>query len=232
MHPDPAVRAVLEPYADGVPYEDLATDFREFRRWTGDDPLLLIAEAAAASTGQRFVDGIKPAVERFRDAFLETDRVDSFAALAEVDLEDDDLVEALGAQRKRQVLLEIARVLADRSADDDLTALVDWAATADHYRYDENPIGTISGVGPSTFQYLRQLAGVETVTPDPTIERLLEAVAADLESSPIDTATDRLTIASCEWLAFVAGYTPLELDRIAWWTYTDPEEREATLEAW
>ncbi len=232
MQPDPAVRSVLDPYADGVPYEDLARDFREFRRWTGDDPLLLIAEAAAASTGQRFVDGIKPAVERFRDAFLETGRVDSFGTLAEIELEDDDLVEALGAQRKRQVLLEIARVLTEWPADDDLAALVDWAATADHYRYDEDPIGAISGVGPSTFQYLCQLAGVDTVTPDPTIERLLEAVDDDLESSPIDTATDRLTIASCEWLAFVSGYTPLELDRIAWWTYTDPEEREATLEAW
>ncbi|WP_408959494.1 hypothetical protein [Natrinema sp. 74] len=231
MHSDPAVRAVLEPYADDAPYDGLARDFREYRRWTGDEPLLLIAEAAAASTGQGFVDGIKPAVERFRAAFLATDRVDSLAALAEVDFEDDDLVEALGAQRKRRVLLETARVLADRPADDALAALVGWAATADHYRYEEDPIGAISGVGPSTFQYLRQLAGVDTVRPGPTIERLLEAVDADLESSPIDTATDRRTIASCEWLAFVSGYTPLELDRIAWWTHTDPEDRDAALEA-
>jgi len=231
MSPDDAVRTALEPHADGVPHAELARDFLEYRRWTGDDPLLLVAEAAASSTGQGFVDGIKPTVERFRDTFLATDRVTSFAAVAAIDRDDDDLVAALGAQRKRSVLIEIARVLADRPEPDDLAALEEWAATADHYRYDEDPIGSISGVGPATFQYLRQLAGVDTPRPDPTAEQLLEAVADDLESPPIDTSTARRTIASCEWLAFVSGYRPLELDRIAWWIATDPDEREAALEA-
>ena len=231
MSPDDAVRTALEPYADGVPYAALARDFLEYRRWTGDDPLLLVAEAAASSTGQGFVAGIKPTVDRFRDAFLATERVASFSDLAAVDCGDDDLVAALGAQRKRSVLVEIARVLTQRPEPDDLAALEAWAATADHYRYDEDPIGSISGVGLGTFQYLRQLAGVDTPRPDPTAERLLAAVADDLESSPIDTSTARRTIASCEWLAFVSGYRPLELDRIAWWIATDPAEREATLEA-
>ena len=231
MCSDQAVRAALEPYADGVPAGELAREFLEYRRWIGDDPLLLVAEAAAASTGQGFVDGIKPTVERFRDAFVATGRVGSLSALAAVELEDDDLVAALGAQRKRRVLLEIARVLAARPADDELAALVDWAAAADHYRYDEDPIGSISGVGLATFQYLRQLAGVDTPRPDPTTERLLEAVDDDLGSSPIDTSTNRRTIASCEWLAFVSGYRPLEIDRIAWWMATDSAEREATLTA-
>ncbi|MFC6768737.1 hypothetical protein ACFQE6_28115, partial [Natrinema soli] len=91
MCPDQAVRTVLEPYADGVPHAELARDFLEYRRWTGDEPLLLVAEAAAASTGQGFVDGIKPTVERFRDAFVATDRVDSFAALAALEREDEAL---------------------------------------------------------------------------------------------------------------------------------------------
>ena len=205
MHRDDAVRMALEPYADGVPHAELARDFLEHRRWTGDEPLLLVAEAAASSTGQGFVDGIKPTVERFRDAFVATDRVTSFSALAAIDREDDDLVAALGAQRKRSVLIEIARVLADRPESDDLAALEAWAATADHYRYDEDPIGSISGVGPATFQYLRQLAGVDTPRPDPTAERLLEAVVDDpsddrllrvarvrLRVSPARTRPDRV----------------------------------------
>ncbi|QLG50443.1 hypothetical protein [Natrinema halophilum] len=231
MQSEQAARDALEPHADGVPFEELARDFLEYRRWTGDDPLLLVAEAAAASTGQRFVDGIKPAVERFRDAFVAADRVTSFASLAALDVEDEDLVAAFGAERKRRVLCEIAHIFADSSIDDDLHALVDWAQSADHYRYVDDPIGAVSGVGPATFQYLRQLAGVPTVAPDPTIERLLLAVDDDLDASPIETTTDLRTIASCEWLAFISDFSPLELDCIAWWTATDPDERDAVLEA-
>ncbi|QSW98436.1 hypothetical protein [Haloterrigena alkaliphila] len=225
-----SVQTVLDRYAEEVPYERLAAAVREHRRWTGDDPRLLVAEAAASTTGQSFLGGSKPTVERFRETFVATGRVDSFADLAALDLEDDDLVAAFGAQRKRHVLLEIARVLADRSADDDLVALVDWASAADQYRYDADPIGSIAGVGPSTFQYLRQLAGIDALVPDPTGIQLLEVVAADLESSPIDTATDLRTIASAEWLAWESSYTPLEIDRLAWWTFTDDAERDAILE--
>ena len=146
------VQAILDRHADGVPYAALAGAFREHRRWTGDDPCLLVAEAAASTTGQSFVGGIKPTVERFREAFVTTDRIDSVGDLAALDLEDDDLVAAFGAQRKRHVLLETARILEDRPEEDGLAALIGWASTADHYRYDEDPVGSIAGVGPSSFQ--------------------------------------------------------------------------------
>ncbi|RQG97857.1 hypothetical protein [Natrarchaeobius chitinivorans] len=225
------VQSVLDRRADGIPYEDLALAFREFDRWTGDDPRLLVAEAAAATTGQRFVGGIEPAVSRFRETFVETGRIDSFADVAALDIADEDLVSALGARRKRHVLLEVASVLSNRPEDDDLAALRGWAAEADQYRHEEDPVGSISGVGPSSFQLLRQLAGVDAVTPDRTVVRLLEAIGSELETSPLETATDRLTIASCEWLALESTYRPLEIDRIAWWTFTDEDERRAELDA-
>ncbi len=228
---DETARSALESRADGVPAAELAAEFLEFRRWTGSDPLLLVAEAAAAATGQGFLDGIKPAVERFRDAFVATGRIASFSELAAIEPEDDDLVTALGAQRKRAVCREIAAVLADSPPDDDLAALVEWAETADHYRHESDPIGSITGVGLGTFQYLRQLAGVDTPRPDPSLAELLSAVDGDCESSPIDTSTPRRTIASCEWLAVVSEYRPLEVDRIAWWRATEPADREAVLEA-
>ena len=225
-----AVQSVLDRYAEGVPCTELAAAFREHRRWTGDDSRLLLAEAAASTTGQRFLGGVKPTVERFREAFVANGRTESLADLAAVDLEDDDLVAAVGAERKRHVLLEAAAVLAARPESDDLDALVGWAETADHYRYDQDPIGSIAGVGPGTFQYLRQLAGVETIVPGPTTVALIDAVASDLESSPLDTATDLRTIASGEWLAVESSYSALEIDRLAWWTNTDADDREAVLE--
>lgn len=221
-----SVQTVLDQYAAETPYEELADGFLDHRRWTGDDPLLLLAEAAASTTGQSFCGGVKPAVERFRETFVETDRLESFETLATLELEDNDLVEAFGAKRKRHVLLEAAAVLADRPEADDLEALVGWAAEADHYRYDEDPIGEIAGVGPSTFQFLRQLAGVDAVRPDPDVVEFVTAVDEKLESSPLETGDPRRTIASCEWLAVVSSYRPIELDRIAWWKFTD-EDRDA-----
>lgn len=229
MCSDQAVQAALEPYAAGVPCGELARDFLEYRRWTGDDPVLLLAEAAASTTGQGFTTGIEPTVTRFRETFVATGRVETFADLAALALEDDELVAVFGARRKRRVLLEAARVLAERPEANDLDALLAWASTADHYRYDEDPIGSIAGVGPSTFQYLRQLAGVATIRPTPQVATLIDAVDDDLASSPLDTATSLRTIASGEWLAIVSPYTALEIDRIAWWRDTDADEIEAVL---
>ncbi|WP_436343050.1 hypothetical protein [Natronorubrum sp. FCH18a] len=226
------VQAILDRRAEGVPCEELAAAFREHRRWSGDDPRLLLAEAAASTTGQGFVGGIKPTVERFREAFVATERVDSFDALAALDLEDDDLIDAFGAQRKRHVLLEAARALADRPEADDLDALLGWASAANQYRYDADPVGSIAGVGPSSFQYLRQLAGIEAIKPDPTVVALIDDIDDDLEPSPLETTTDLRTIASGEWLALESSYTPLEIDRLAWWLFTDADDRETILEAY
>ncbi|WP_254767229.1 hypothetical protein [Salinilacihabitans rarus] len=224
----PSAQEVLDRYADGTPYESLAAAFREFERPPGDDPVLLVAEAAAATTGQNYVTGVRPTVERFREAFVETGRATTLEALAALSVEDETLVEAFGAQRKRRVLLEVARALAARS-ETGLDALRAWAVGADPYRYEADPIGSISGVGPSTFQFLRQQAGVDAATPDPTLTSLVERVDDEVEGLDLDTSESLRTIASCELLSLVTSYRILEIDRIAWWTFTDEDEREAEM---
>lgn len=222
-----AVQDVLDQYATVSSVEERARAFREYRRWTGEEPLLLVAEAAVSTTGQRFISGILPAIERFKETFVVTNRVDSFTTLAALEVDDEDLLEAFGVRRNRTVLLEAARVLAERPEEGDLESLVGWASSADHYRYDSDPIGSISGVGPSSFQYLRQLAGVETIRPTSTVTTLIEEAAAELESAPLDTSTNARTIASGEWLSFVSSYSPLEIDRLAWCAFTDEETKRA-----
>ncbi|SEH11994.1 hypothetical protein SAMN04487967_0606 [Natronorubrum sediminis] len=223
-----AVQDILDQYATTSSGEERATEFREYRRWTGDEPRLLVAEVAASTTGQQFISGVKPAVERFQATFVETDRVDSFDSLAALEIDDEDLREVFTVRRNRTVLLEAARVLAERPEEGDLESLVGWASSADHYRYDSDPIGSISGVGPSSFQYLRQLAGVETIRPTSTVTTLIESVIAELDSAPLDTSTTARTIASGEWLSFVSSYSPLEIDRLAWCAFTDEETKRAT----
>ncbi len=225
-----SVQAVLDRCAEGVPYERLAATFLEFDRAPRDDSVLLLAEGAASSTGQSYATGIRPTVERFRDAFVATDRVRSFDDLAALELEDEDLVEAFGAQRKRNVLLEAAAIFADRPEDDDLEALRAWAAEADVYRYGEDPIGAISGVGPATFQYLRMLAGIDTAKPDPEVTALLAVVAAEADVAELEGLEGLRSVAACEWLAAVTSYRRIEIDRIAWWNFVDETDREAAIE--
>lgn len=222
-------QTVLDDLAGDAPVADLAESFLAFERPPGNDPVLLVAEAAASTTGQSYVDGIHPTLERFRETFVETDRVDSLADLADLDPEDEDLVEAFGAQRKRTVLQAIAAEIASTD-EDDLPALTDWAATADHYAYKDDPIGAISGVGPATFQYLRILAGIPVAKPDPQLEALVTEVGETLESGPLVDATGLYAIAAAEWLSLETSYTMLEIDQLAWWRHTDPEERDAALE--
>lgn len=220
-----SVSAALERRAAGVPYERLARAFLEFDRWTGDDPRLLLADAAAASTGGDSASA-RPAVEAFRTTFLESDRVATFADLAAVGIDDPDLAAAFGAERNRRVLVEGARTMAERPEDDDLAALRGWAATTDPYRYDEDRIGAISGVGPATFQYLRMLAGVDAVRPDEPTRALVTALAEET-GAPIGTRTALHTLAACEWLAIVTDHRRIEIDRIAWWIGADEDDRDA-----
>lgn len=221
------VQAVLDEYAGETPYDELARAFLERDRWTADDPILWLAEAAASCTGQRFVSGVKPTVERFRDEFVETGDVDSFESLAAIDVDDERLIDAFGAQRKRRVLVEAASVLARRTAADDLTAVTEWAAGVDIYRYRDDPVGVISGVGPSTVQYLRMLTGVDTVKPDPEVIALVEVVTDRVNDTPLDPSEPLRTVASCEWMAYTTSYRMIDIDRIAWWTFIDEAEREA-----
>lgn len=225
------VQEVLDRYAEGTPYEEFARAFVDFERWTGDDPVCLLAEAAASTTGQNYFTGVKPSVERFRETFVSTGRVETFDDLVELSLEDPSLVDVFGAMRKRHVLCEAARVFVARPEADDLEALQAWASEADFYHYRTDPIGAISGVGPASFQYLRMLAGIDAVKPDSAVTRFVEAVADELDSSALDASDPFRAVASCEWMAMVTSYRPLEIDQLAWWTFADDRQREAAMDA-
>lgn len=217
------VQTVLDRYAEGTPYAALAEAFLSLER-SGDDPVCLLAEAAAATTGQTYETGVRTAVTRFRETFIDTGRVESFADVATLDPEDDGLVDVFSAQRKRHVLLEAAQVFAEESpSPDDLETLQSWAAQADIYRYDEDPIGAIAGVGPTSFQYLRMLAGIDTAKPGPPVRTFFEELVTEdgCADLPIDTTDPLRTIASCEWLASVSSYRMIEIDQLAWWRYTN-----------
>lgn len=223
------VETVLDRYAEGTPYEALARAYLEFDRLGGDDPLLLLAEAAASTTGQRYRSGIEPTVERFREAFVSTGRVRTLRDVGALAVDDEELIEAFGAQRKRRVLCESARVLTERSESDDMAALRAWASSADPYHYRDDPIGAISGVGPASFQYLRMLAGIDTAKPDPQVTRFVDTLSSELDTPYLDATEPLRAIASCEWLSMGTDYRAIEIDQLAWWIDADEDERAAAM---
>ncbi|MFW5950241.1 MAG: hypothetical protein ACOCR6_02700 [archaeon] len=136
----------IDEYAAEVDYAAHAKKFLELDRWTGNDPLLLLADAAGTTTGQTYFTQVKPSVEDFQTAFLETGRITSFAELSSLNPQDSALEKIFEAKRKRRVLVEGAGVLTEFDAETDLARLQPWANRADPYNYSTDPFGGINGV--------------------------------------------------------------------------------------
>lgn len=223
----PDIQELIDEYAEGVDYSSHAAKFLELTRWTGDDPLLLVADAAGTTTGQNYFDQVKPSVEAFQARFLDTGRLTSFAELAKLDQKNPSLTQIFEAERKRRVLIKGAEIFANMDGEDDLTRLQSWARNADPTIYTKDPFGQIFGVGLRTFQYLRMIAGVDTVKPDIQVRRFIEALAEGTDNPNLDPSTDLSVLASCRWIAENTDYRMIELDQIAWWHFADVNERHA-----
>lgn len=224
------IQHLIDEYADESDYAAKAEKFLNLDRWTGDDPLLLLADAAGTTTGQNYFNHVMPAIERFQVEFLKPGRVDSLESLSRLDHDDEDLVEIFEAKRKRRVLIDGAGVIADVAGSDDLDRLQQWARAADPHDYTADPFGGINGVGLRTFQYLRMNAGIDTVKPDIQVKRFVESVADAIESPHLDSSSGRAVLESCEWISDETGYRMIELDQIAWWRFADADERHAAEE--
>jgi hypothetical protein len=221
------IQDVIDEYAEDSEYTTKSEKFLNLDRWTGDDPILLLADAAGTTTGQNYFSHVKPSVETFREVFLETGRINSLDSLSKLDRNDSDIVQIFEADRKRRVLIDGAEAIADVTGSDDLDRLQRWARDASPDRYTEDPFGRINGVGLRTFQYLRMNAGVDTIKPDIQVKRFVEAVAEEIETPHLDGSNDQAVLKSCKWIANETEYRMIELDQIAWWHFSDADERHA-----
>lgn len=217
----------VDEYAAEVEYTAHAEKFLQLNRWTGDDPLLLLADAAGTTTGQNYFAHVKPSVEAFQAEYLDTGQITSFAELATLDRQEPELKQIFEHPRKRRVLIRGADVFADIAGEDDLFRLQQWARNADSNNHTEDPFGQITGVGLRTFQYLRMLAGIDTVKPDIQVQRFVEALADATDNHQLDSSTGLSVLESCRWIAGETDYRMIDIDQIAWWHFSDAAERHA-----
>ncbi|MFC7325659.1 hypothetical protein ACFQMF_13850 [Halorubrum rutilum] len=223
----PDLQECIDEYAAEVEYTAHATKFLQLDRWTGDNPLLLLADAAGTTTGQAYFSQVKPSVETFQTKFLDTGRISSFSELADLDQQSPALTEIFEAQRKRRVLITGADTFAEIDAEDDLDRLQQWAEDADPTDYSEERFGRIRGVGLRTFQYLRMIAGIDTVKPDIQVQRFIKELSETTDTPHLDASTDQAVLDSCQWISDKTDYRMIELDQIAWWYFADATGRHA-----
>jgi hypothetical protein len=184
-------------------------------RWEGD-VVLMVVDAAFTSVGLDYFNTVVPAVLEFEASLVESRTVATLAELAEVRL---DTVEDVWANRRSwQVARGVAEhlaTMADREAIDDRDALRRWAEGVDLQRWDQDPIGGVSGVGINTVQYLRMMGGVDTAMPDSivrrVIDRMLEAAAVDLP-----TAGDLDLVRTIDRIAAATDHRSIELCWLTW----------------
>ncbi len=212
------VDKVIESFTTDTAYKERARVFAELDRWTGDNPVLLVVDAASTTTGQSYFNQAKPQVEAFRDQFVTTGNITTLEELAAV---GDEFKNCLPGERKHRVATEIASYLADRSEASDLASLQEWAREANPQTYSDDPVGQINGVGLRTFQFLRMLAGIDSVKPDTHVISFIDEVATELPEAPLNTSSDQETLESCQWLADNSSFSLLEIDQIAWWYFAD-----------
>ncbi len=218
------VDTIIESFTSGNAYKERARVFAELDRWTGDDPVMLVVDTAATTTGQSYFNQAKPQVEDFQDQFVATGDVTTLKELAEI---GDEFKNCLPGERKHRVATEIASYLTDRAETSDLASLQGWAREANPESYTEDPVGQIRGVGLRTFQFLRMLAGIDAVKPDVHVISFINEISTDLPEAPLKTTSDQETLKSCQWLADNSSFSLIEIDQIAWWHFANvPKEIE------
>jgi hypothetical protein len=119
--------------------------------------------------------------------------------------------------RSWKVASEIAYYLASLKSKyglDDRSALIRWAQKAPLTGWEKDPVGSISGVGINTYQYLRMMGGVDTVMPDKIVKRvifeILHEAGIKLPESDIEF------VQLVESLAPATGYRAIELCWMTW----------------
>jgi hypothetical protein len=183
-------------------------------RWHSN-AVLMVVDAAFDSIGLNYFQSVVPKVELFRLKFVLTGLVSSMEDLAAT--HSTGLNEIWKNARSWKVARETAAHLAGIKRThnlDDRGALIYWAKHASLKGWEQDPIGSINGVGINTYQYLRMMGGVDTVMPDKIVKKviyeILDSAAIDRPQSDIDF------VLLLEKLAPCTGYRTIELCWMTW----------------
>jgi hypothetical protein len=183
-------------------------------RWNGN-VLLMVVDAAFTSIGLNYFTAVIPGVARFEKELMGSGKIRTFKDLSV--LQPGQLQFIWKNGRSWQVAKGVASYLHNLAAAhlDDREALRRWATSSCLEHWKEDPIGKISGVGITTFQYLRMMGGIDTAMPDKIVRRVVKQI---LDEAGLDMPTekDMALISTIEHMAKVSGYRPVEICWMTW----------------
>jgi hypothetical protein len=99
-----------------------------------------------------------------------------------------------------------------------------WVHTADLLEWRDNPVAKVKGIGINTFQYLRIMAGFDTIMPDRIVKRIIGEIMR--EANMEIPYTDIEFIYKVENIAMTTGYKAVELCWMTWLTKDRKRIRE------
>ena len=187
----------------------------ETRRWNGS-VVLMIVDAALTSIGLNYFTAVVPSVVKFEKELTADGKI---GTLRDLSLLQPDQVESIWRNlRSWQVAKGAASYLHNLAVADNLDdrgALRRWAANSRLESWKEDPIGTINGVGITTFQYLRMMGGMDTAMPDKIVRRVIRQI---LEEAALDMPVqkDMELISTIERMAELSGYRSIEICWMTW----------------
>ncbi|EEZ93182.1 MAG: hypothetical protein BJBARM4_0104 [Candidatus Parvarchaeum acidiphilum ARMAN-4] len=137
------------------------------KRW-GGNAVLIILDSCLDSTGLNYFTVVLPKVNYFREKYIKSGKVLNCSDFSKIN--KNELLTLFKNKRVWAAMKEICKVISKKDPKkSEIEALKEWAKNADPFKFKEDEIGRIKGVGLSTFQYLRIQSGVDTIMPDKVI---------------------------------------------------------------
>jgi len=187
----------------------------ETKRW-GGSVVLMIVDAAFTSIGLNYFTAVVPNVMKFEKELMANGKVRTLGDLSTIQLAQ---VQSIWKNRRSWEAAKGVAVylheLAIAEGLDDRGALRCWAANSCSERWKDDPIGKISGVGITTFQYLRMMGGIDTAMPDKIVRGVIRQTLDESEvDMPIEKDLELINTIEC--MARLSDYRPVEICWMTW----------------
>jgi hypothetical protein len=209
------IKIVVDKYMSMVPeVKTYCERCLESRRWDGN-VLLMVIDASFDSIGLNYFYSIVPKVEQIRNELVMTGRMATLDDLLTI---DHKVLEPIWKNRRSwQMAKSIAAYLSkfsNKGRISEKQAFIEWAKQSSLENWENDPIGAINGVGLTSYQYLRMMAGIDTVMPDKIVKRVITSISAEAK---IDAPQSNLEfVYFVHDLAAKTGYRPIELCWMTW----------------
>ena len=184
-------------------------------RWNGS-VVLMIVDAAFTSIGLNYFTAVVSKVMKFKEELVDCGEVKGLESLS--NLPEKKTENIWRNRRSWQAAKSIASYfceLGKAEGLDERRAFRFWAANSQLEGWREDPIGKISGVGITTFQYLRMMGGVDTAMPDKIVRKVVKQILDEAEFD-MPTEGDIELVRTIERLSELSGYRPIEICWMTW----------------